>query len=356
MSSRIRWGLAFSLCLNCPASLVTAADCDLPFSEVFRKVSPSVVQILTVNIDPFSLTDRIEYSIGSGFVVDDQGHVVTNAHVVHGANQLLISVSEDEFLPGELVGLDAVSDLAVVKPASGRLSGTAVLGRSDQLSIGDEVLAIGYPFGIGKTATRGIVSAIDRIVPFSTSSWMTPFIQTDSAISPGNSGGPLVNRCAEVVAVNTLGSQQGQHLNFSIPVDTVRQLVPELIKHGRVIRAWHGINGVMVPYPLGWTLGMPYGYMVETIEPGSPAETIGLRGGNLPVTIGNTEFLVGGDVITQVNGEAITDMDVVFRIAKSLKVGDRIKLDYVREGRLYSAEVVLPERPALPGDANRFRR
>jgi putative serine protease PepD len=337
------------------ASTAAASTCDKSFSEVFREVSPSVVQIFAVSIDPFSLSHRVQHSVGTGFVIDDNGHVVTNAHLVHGTSEVMISIDEDDVLPAEIVGVDPISDLAVIKPAqSGDQLQKAPLGKPDDLDIGVEVLAVGYPFGIGKTATRGIISGMDRVVPFSTSSWMIPLIQTDAAISPGNSGGPLVNRCGEVVAVNTIGSTAGQNINFSIPIDVIQEILPQLIEQGRVIRAWHGINGVIVPPPLVFTLGIAPGYIVETIEPGSPAEKIGLRGGSFPIVIGNNEFLLGGDVISEVNGEALTDMETVMRIAGELKVGDTIKLKYYRDGMSYTAEVVLPERPTLPGDTRRF--
>ena len=338
-------------------NISTAAEsaCNKSFSEVFREVSPSVVQIISVSIDPFSLTHRVQHSVGTGFVINDDGHVVTNAHLIHGASEVMISIREDNVLPAEIVGVDPISDLAVIKLAyPGDQLQKARLGKSDDLNIGEEVLAIGYPFGIGKTATRGIISGMERVVPFSTSSWMIPFIQTDAAISPGNSGGPLVNRCGEVVAVNTLGSTAGQNINFSIPIDIIQEFLPQLVEHGRVIRAWHGINGVIVPLPLVFALGISPGYIVETIEPGSPAEKIGLRGGSFPVVIGNNEFLLGGDVISEVNGEELTDMETVFRIARSLKVGDTIQLKYYRDGIPHTAEVVLPERPILPGDTRRF--
>ena len=182
---------------------------------------------------------------------------------------------------------------------------------------------------------------------------MIPLIQTDAAISPGNSGGPLVNRCGEVVAVNTLGSTAGQNINFSIPIDVIQEILPQLIEHGRVIRAWHGINGVIVPPPLVFTLGIAPGYIVETIEPGSPAEKIACAA-EFSYRDRNNEFLLGGDVISEVNGEALTDMETVMRIAGELKVGDTIKFKYYRDGMSHTAEVVLPERPTLPGDTRRF--
>ena len=332
------------------------AVCDKSFADVFRQVSPSVVQIYAVSIDPFSLLHRVQHAVGSGFVVDDDGHVVTNAHLVYGASTIMIAMADDEMLPAEIVGIDLLSDLATISLSEPyETLPKATLGTSAELSIGDEVIAVGYPFGIGKTATRGIVSGMERIMPFSTSSWMTPLIQTDAAINPGNSGGPLVNRCGEVIAVNTIGSSAGQNINFSIPIDTVEEYLPQLIERGHIVHQWHGINGTIVPMPMVFSFGIPPGYIIETIEPGSPAEKIGLRGGNFPVIIGNNEFLLGGDVISEVNGIELTDMETVFRIARSLKVGDTITIKYFRDGYPQTAEVVLPERPNLPGDVMRLQ-
>ena len=342
-------------CLSFLSPTVAAAECEKSFSDVFREVSPSIVQIFAVSIDPFSLMHRVQHGVGTGFVVDDSGHVVTNAHLVYGASTIMVATSSDEMLEAQLVGVDPLSDLAVVRlSVPGHKLSKAALGSSAELRIGEEVLAVGYPFGIGKTATRGIVSGMERIMPFSPSSWMTPLIQTDAAINPGNSGGPLVDRCGTVIAVNTIGSSAGQNVNFSIPIDTVVEYLPQLIERGRIVRPWHGINGAIVPMPMVFSFGIPPGYIIETIEPGSPAEEIGLRGGNFPVIIGNNEFLLGGDVIREVNGVELTDMDTVIEIARSLQVGDTISIKYYRDGFLQTAEVELPERPILPGDTRRF--
>lgn len=300
--------------------------------------------------------ERVQLGIGTGFVIDDDGHIVTNAHLVYGASEIMISKGEKDMLQAKIVGVDPISDLAVIKlKVPGVQLPKAQLGNSGKLAIGEEVLAVGYPLGIGKTATRGIISAMERVVPLSTFSWMIPFIQTDAAISPGNSGGPLVNRCGQIIGINTLCVEKGQNINFAIPIDIVHELVPKLIKEGRIIRAWHGINGRIVPPQLMFTLGIMPGFMVETIEPGSPAEKINLQGGTLPIVIGVQEYLLGGDVITKVNGEQLTDMETVARIARSLKVGDKVKLEYWSKNKLHTIEVILPERPILPGDVRRFR-
>jgi S1-C subfamily serine protease len=353
--TRVVWYVAAFCLLSGPTALADA-KCDNSFDELLREVAPGVVQVYSVSIDPFTIVHRVQHAVGTGFVVDDLGHIITNAHLVYGASVLMVATAGDDMLAAEVIGIDPISDLAVVKLSEpGEQLQKISLGESGNLSIGAEVLAVGYPFGIGKTATRGIISGMERIMPFYTSSWMTPLIQTDAAISPGNSGGPLVDRCGTVVAVNTIGSTMGQNVNFSIPIDTVKKYLPQLIEHGRVIRAWHGINGVIVPMPVAFSFGIPPGYAIETIEPGSPAEELGLRGGSFPIVLGNNEFLIGGDVIAAVNDEPLTDMETVYRIATSLKVGDTIKLSYYRDGILHEAEVVLPERPVLPGDVKRFR-
>ena len=333
-----------------------AATCNKPFSDIFREISPSVVRIFTVAIDPYSALERVRLGVGTGLVYDDAGHIVTNAHIVYETSELIVSIGEEDMQPAEIVGIDPITDLAVIKLVApkGQLQ-KARLGHSDKLVIGDEVLAVGYPLGIGKTATSGIVSAIERVVPLSTFSWMTPFIQTDAAINPGNSGGPLINRCSEVIGINTLYGEQAQNINFAIPIDQVRELVPHLLKDKRIIRAWHGINGRIVPPQLIYTIGMVPGFMIETVEPGSPADKIKLRGGTLPIKIGLEQYLLGGDIITKVNGEPLTDMETVARIARSLKVGDKLQLEYWREGHIHTVEVVLPERPILPGDVRHFR-
>lgn len=333
-----------------------ASTCDKSYGEVFQQVAPSVVRIFSVTIDPFSLKERVRLGSGSGLVIDSAGNVVTNAHIVYEASEIMISIDNENMLKAELVGIDPISDLAVVRLKDKRIQlHPAALGNSDEIQIGDQVLAVGYPFGIGKSASQGIVSGIERILPFTPLSRLTPLIQTDAAVSPGNSGGPLSNLCGEVLGINTLAGRKGQNINFAVPVNLVRELVPQLLEHGRVIRAWHGINGRLVPPVLVYTLDIAPGFMIETIEPGSPAEKSGLRGGTFPIAIGVDKFLLGGDTITRVNGESLKDMDTVVRIAKSLKVGDTLNIEYSREGEARTAKVTLLERPSLPGDVQRFR-
>jgi S1-C subfamily serine protease len=349
--------LGMLLCSSVFASAAAAArPCDKSFTEVFRTVAPSVPRIFSVAIDPFGLVKRTQIGVGSGVVFDDEAHVITNAHVVYAARQIMISMSDDDMQEAETVGLDPISDPAIIRPKNPRARlQKAPLGYSNKLEIGEELLAIGYPFGLGITATKGILSGTERALPLSPMSWLTPFIQTDAALNPGNSGGPLVNRCGEVIGISTLASgEKAQNLNFAVPIDAAREIISQLLKNGRVIRAWHGINGKLVPPILQYAVGPQPGFLIETIEPGSPAEKLGLRGGSLPVMIGTQEFLLGGDVITKVNGERLVTMEAVTRIARSLKVGDKLTLEYFRGGQSNTATVILPERPVLQGDFKRF--
>lgn len=345
--------LLLILCCFCLCLTTAHADsCDKSFPDVFSEISPSVVRIFSVSVDPYGSIRRVHASTGTGLVIDAQGHVLTNAHVVHGASEIRVSYRDDDMRYAKIVGVDPISDLAVIwvdesepYPQEVRFKSTG------QLFVGEEVLAIGYPLGIGKTATRGIISAMERVVPLSTFSWMMPFIQTDAAISPGNSGGPLVNRCGEVIGINTLNLVAGQNINFAIPADLIQEYAPQLMKYGRIIRPWYGINGRIVSQQMAFSLNVRPGFLVETVEPGSPAEDVGLRGGTYPVMFGFNEYLLGGDVITMVNGEKLIDMGRVAAIARSFNVGDRVKIEYWRGNLRRTAEIVLPVRPILPGDA-----
>lgn len=348
--------LAAVLCLLFAAeSIAFQTACSKRATEIFRESGASVVRIFSLAIDPFSLAKRVRQGVGSGIVIEG-GDVVTNAHVVYEASEIFVSVDENRVVPASLVGIDAISDLAVVRPLGGGLPAPpAKLAESEVLEVGTEVMAIGYPFGLDKSISKGIVSGKGRVIPFTPMSWLTPLIQTDAAVNPGNSGGALVNACGEVVGINTLAVERGQNVNFAIPISLVRELIPDLIEHGRVIRPWHGIYGQPVPLILQYTVNLPSGLLIETIEPGSPAESIGLRGGTFPVVIGQQEYLLGGDIIRTVNGTPVNDLDTVLKVVRNFRIGDRVTVNYWRDGTTHEAVVELPERPVLTGDGLRFR-
>lgn len=330
-----------------------ASGCEkTSIAEAFRIASPSVVRVFSVSIASFDIKERVQMETGAGIVFDDKGDIVTNAHVVYGAKQLLVSVDGQGTFPATIVGADPLSDVAVIKIGESeevKLS-PAVFADSQKLVIGEEVLTIGFPFELDKTASRGIISGLDRKVPVTTMSWLTPLIQTDAAVNPGNSGGPLLDLCGRVIGMMTLSGQKADNIAFAIPSDTLSRLAPELIAKGHVVRPWHGINGKIVPDLFIAFFEMPAGLMVETVEPGSPAEKVNLRGGLLPMTIGSEEYLVGGDIITSVNGQNLQSLDDVLRVVNALKVGDELTVNVWRDGEERTVKVVLPERPVLPGD------
>lgn len=321
-------------------------------AEAFRIAAPSVVRVFSVSIESFDIKERVQMVTGAGIVLDDKGNIVTNAHVVYGAKQLLVSVDEQGAYPATVVGADPLSDVAVIRIGEneGAKLSPAAFADSQKLEIGEEVFAIGYPFEMDKSASRGIISGLNRKVPVTTMSWLTPLIQTDAAVNPGNSGGPLLDLCGKVIGMMTLSGQKADNVAFAIPSDALARLAPELIAKGQIVRPWHGINGKIVPDLFIAFFEMPSGLMVETVEPGSPAEKINLRGGLLPMTIGSEEYLVGGDIITSVNGHNLETLDDVLGVVNSLKVGDELTVKVWRDGEERIVKVVLPERPVLPGD------
>lgn len=322
-------------------------------AEAFRIIAPSVVRIFSVSIESFDIKERVQMETGAGIVFDAKGNIVTNAHVVYGAKQLLVSADGEGAYPAEIVGADPLSDIAVIKINDGENEvkwPAAAFADSQNLEIGQEVLTIGYPFEMEKSASRGIISGLNRKIPVTTMSWLTPLIQTDAAVNPGNSGGPLVDLCGQVIGMMTLSGQKADNVAFAIPSSALSDIVPQLISKGHVVRPWHGINGKIVPDIFIAFFEMPAGLMVETIEPGSPAEKSGLHGGLLPMTIGSEDYLVGGDIITSVNGQKLETIDDVLGVVRSLKVGDKLTVKVWRNGEERTVEVVLPERPVLPGD------
>jgi serine protease Do len=339
-----------------PAAAADAATCDRPFADIFEVVSKSVVMVTAISVDPFKLHDRVQYRTGSGFVVEPGDVILTNSHVVYGASELHVRAVGGQSVAVRLAGADPILDIAVLKmPRTVAALPPLVLGDSDAIRIGEEVMAVGNSFGLGQTVTTGVVSGANRVLPITPMSYLLPFIQTDAAINPGSSGGPLLNHCGEVIGINSAMLRIAENIGFAVPANVARRVIPELVEKGHVVRPWHGIYGRMVDLGLLMFFNVPMvqGFLVETVEPGSPAEKAGLRGGTVPVVIGAETFILGGDIITKVNDTAITDMRTVIEIAGKLKVGDMLKIEYVRNGETFVVEVVLPERPILPSDIAR---
>jgi S1-C subfamily serine protease len=325
---------------------------DIP--ALFERVSPAVVMISAQSINPYRMQGRVSHIIGSGFIYDSKGLILTNSHVAFGRQALYVTLDDGTVVPARLLGADPVFDIAVLqipRAEKGKLP-TVALGDSEQVRVGESVIAIGNPFGLDQTVTRGIVSGVNRILPDTPLSFSEPLIQTDAPINPGNSGGPLLNMCGEVIGMNTAIVPDAQSIGFAIPINLVKSVMPALIRDGRMIRPWVGFHGTLIGADLRKVLKLPLtdGLLIEVVEPGSPAETAGMRGGEIEFTLGTVSLLLGGDIVTAINGVPTTDADKIAPLMRALKVGSTLKLSIFREGETREVTYSLPERPLLPGD------
>ena len=357
-SPRSPGALPILLAVFALASATTAASagpapptgpCSLPLPELYDRISPAVVSVTTASINPYDTASRIERRAGSGVIVDAGGLVLTNSHVVFGRQIVTVTLDDGTALPAQVVGADPIFDIAFLRippPATGSLP-VARLGDSDALRVGDEVYAIGNPFGLEQTLTRGIVSAVNRVLPGAQWSLKEPLIQTDAAINPGNSGGPLVNRCGDIVGLTTAILPEAQSIGFAVPASLIKAASADLLQNGRVIRPWVGVQGALVAPALRELFRAPLaeGLLVEIVEPGSPAAGAGVRGGDLDVVIGGDPLLVGGDVITAINGTPVDTAKVLTVALSSLRVGEQVVLTLSHGGETRTLDLVVGERP-----------
>ena len=344
--------LAMAALGGCAHAARPGCSTDIP--TLFDRVSPAVVMISAQSINPYRVQGRVSHIIGSGFIYDSKGLIITNSHVAFGRQALYVTLDDGSVVAAHLLGADPIYDIAVLqipKPEKGKFT-TVPLGDSEQLRVGENVIAIGNPLGLDQTVTRGIVSGVNRILPGTPLSLSEPLIQTDTPINPGNSGGPLLNMCGEVIGMNTAIVPDAQNIGFAIPVNLIKTVLPALIRDGRMIRPWLGFHGSMVGAELRKVLKLPLtdGLLVEVVEPGSPAEIAGMRGGEIEFTLGTISLLLGGDIITSVNGVPTTDADKIAPIMRGVKVGDKLKMSVFRDGETREIVYTLPERPLLPGD------
>ena len=352
-----RWLLAvIMLAAVLSTTLPNAAanpDCTEPIPELFERVSPSVVSISAVAVDPFEVNNRVSLVAGSGFIVSADGLVLTNSHVVFGHQAITVTLDDGRKAEAKLLGADPIVDLAVLRiPVSREGHPRALLGNSDSIRIGEEVIAIGNPLGLEQTLTRGVVSGLNRFLPDSPLTLTPPLIQTDAPINPGNSGGPLFNRCGEVIGITTSMVADAQNIGFAVPINIAKQVVPGLVEQGRVIRPWLGVSGRLISKELMAIISVPLvdGFLVEKVDSGSPAQQAGIREGVLPITIGGEDFVLGGDIITEINGQSLNDPRRFARLVGSLKVGDSVQLTLYHGKETRKVEFKLQERPVLPGD------
>ncbi len=320
---------------------------------VYRMVGPGVVHITsTVLSQDFLFRIVPERGTGSGFIVDDRGYILTNNHVVENADSLEVTLADKSKVPAKLIGRDPNNDLAVIRVSVPREKLTSLkLGDSAQLQVGQMAIAIGNPFGLDRTVTRGVVSALGRSLKADTGRQIRNVIQTDAAINPGNSGGPLLNSRGEVIGINTAifspsGGSVG--IGFAIPVNTAKKLLPQLIARGRASHPWLGISGMDITPSLAQTLNLPVkeGVMVAQVASGGPAARAGLRGSQRRVRVGNFMMNVGGDIIQALDGQKITGVDdLTAFLDEQKKPGDDLRVDILRDGKPETVLVRLGELP-----------
>jgi 2-alkenal reductase len=313
--------------------------------DIYARVGPAVVCI--------TAPQRFGECIGSGFVIDREGHVITNNHVAQAAGDLLVSLADERTVPAEVVGTDPGSDLAVLKiDVLPEELAVAELGESATLQVGQRAIAIGNPFGLERTVTTGVISSLGRTLPRNDSAFqLAELIQTDAAINPGNSGGPLLNSRGQVIGVNTaIASNSGTNsgVGFAIPVDILQRVVPELIAHGRYRHPWLGISGGTISPEMVEAADLPIqtGVLISEVEPESPADRAGLRGGDQQILVSGVPMLTGGDIVIAIDQVEVKRFeDVVNYLASYSSVGDVVTLTVVRDGTRVEIDVTLEERP-----------
>ena len=333
----------------------------LSINEIYKRTAPGVVQITSttlVNVpqdpifgDPFAPQQQQTQSLGSGFVIDKTGHVVTNYHVVEGATDVEVSFSSGERVKAKIVGTDPATDLAVLKiKTSSRALTPLQWGNSDTVSVGDSVVAIGNPFGFTRSATAGIVSAVDRSLAAPDQVGVISHgIQTDAALNHGNSGGPLINAAGEVIGVNsqistgTTGQEGNIGIGFAIPSNTVRNVVADLISQGHVNHAFLGISASELTPQIAELFNLPVGrgLLVNSVENGAAAAKGGIRGGTTQVTVAGESWSLGGDIIVKADGIGTPTLDKLRDVLAKHEPGDKIELVIYRGKQRQTIDVTL---------------
>ena len=331
--------------------VLSSSKSSLTLVELFEKSEEGVVKIQVVRNNVQG--DR--GSVGSGFVYDNLGHIITNAHVVDGASKATVTFLDGSQYDAEIIGTDKFTDIAVIKVSEKpRLLHPLQIGDSSQLHVGEQVAAIGNPFGLSGSMTSGIVSQMGRLLPSQDSGFSIPdVIQTDAAINPGNSGGPLLNLRGEVVGINTaIQSMSGEFsgVGFAIPSNTAIKIVPSLIEDGEYHHPWIGISGRDIDPDLARVLELKdaKGFLIITVVDGSPADKAGLKGMTATQVIDGKEYPTDGDIIISVDDKEVRKIsDILIHLQREKSVGDTMVLGVVRDGEFMHISLELVERPDL---------
>ena len=320
----------------------------LSLIEIFEKSEPGVVR---VNIQR-NQTESDVGGVGSGFVFDTQGHIITNAHVVKDATKTIVTFLDGRSYNAEIIGVDEYTDIGVIKVnADLKLLNPLSLGDSSNLQVGEPITAIGNPFGLSGSMTSGIISQMGRLLPSNSGYSIPDVIQTDAAINPGNSGGPLLNMRGEIVGINTaIQSTTGEFtgVGFAIPSQTVAKIVPTLISDGEYKHPWIGISGTDIDLEMASVMELEntLGFLIITVIEDSPASDAGLIGSNKMIEVEGRGYSIGGDIIVSVDGIDVRKIDdILIHLQRGKAVGDEMVLEVLRDGRTTNVTIVLQERP-----------
>ncbi|MDH3764965.1 MAG: trypsin-like peptidase domain-containing protein [Nitrosopumilus sp.] len=320
----------------------------LSLIEIFEKSEAGVVR---VNVQRNETLEGVN-GVGSGFVFDKRGHIITNAHVVDDAKKVVVTFLDGRSYNAEVIGIDKFTDIAIIKVNTNLIRLQPLpLGDSSNLKVGEPIAAIGNPFGLSGSMTSGIVSQLERLLPSGSGYSIPDVIQTDAAINPGNSGGPLLNMRGEIVGINTaIQSATGEFtgVGFAIPSQTVAKIVPTIIEKGEYKHPWIGISGRDIDPDLAKVLGLKdaVGFLIVTVVEDSPASKAGLIGSSKTVEIQGRNYPTGGDIILSVDGTEVRKIDdILIHLQRDKSVGNEMDLEVLRDGRTTNVTIILQERP-----------
>ena len=338
------------------AQSAPAAGRAMSVNEIYEHAAPGVVQITAMSGPGVSLPAG--RALGSGFVVDKAGHIVTNYHVIEGgSNEIRVSFSNRDTVDAELVGSDPSTDLAVLQVDTSATALTPLsLGNSDAVEVGDPVVAIGNPFGLDRTATAGIVSALQRLITAPNQFTIDHVIQTDAPINHGNSGGPLLDDRGQVIGVNTqietggVTSSGNVGIGFAVPSNTVKDVVAQILRKGHVDHAYLGISGQAVTTDVAETynLATRKGVLVASVTSGSGADDAGLRAGDTEVVVAGETYVLGGDIIVAIDGTSISSVEELRDAIAAHEPGQKVRLTVFRGAKKKSVTITLGRRPSSP--------
>ena len=318
--------------------------------RIYEKSSRAVVNIsnIAVNYDFFYRAIPAESGSGTGFIIGESGIIVTNYHVVENASKLVVTLSNNSQWPGKLIGADPNNDLAIVRIQAPMDSYDILeFSNSNDIVVGQKVLALGNPFGLRQTLTTGIISALGRTIAAKNGRKIEGIIQTDAAINPGNSGGPLLDSEGKVIGINTaiIGSAGSVGIGFAVPSNTALRILPDLLEYGYVRRPWLGIEPIPTVYLRRIGIDVPDGLLIARVVIGASADQAGLRGATRTVKVGRYKVPWGGDIITHINGSPVFTMEDLAQQIETRKSGDEVTISYIRKESVDSVIVKLVLRP-----------